>query len=162
RLARRGRARAEGGDAGGDQGAWRAATAGVVRAALGDRAATARGRAVPPVRLRPRGPASLRRTRVTLRPIPRGEVAPPLLACDFARLAEQVELVMDAGAKVLHFDAMDGKFVPPITIGPLVAASIAELIHDRGGLLDCHLMVDRPEHQIEAFAQAGADVITVH
>jgi ribulose-phosphate 3-epimerase len=99
---------------------------------------------------------------VTPRPIPRGEVAPSLLACDFARLAEQVELVMDAGAKVLHFDAMDGKFVPPITIGPLVAASIAELIHDRGGLLDCHLMVDRPEHQVEAFAEAGADVITVH
>jgi ribulose-phosphate 3-epimerase len=96
------------------------------------------------------------------RPIPRGEVAPSLLASDFSRLAEQISLVMDAGAKVLHFDAMDGKFVPPITIGPLVAASIAELIHDRGGLLDCHLMVDRPERQIEAFAQAGADIITVH
>jgi ribulose-phosphate 3-epimerase len=96
------------------------------------------------------------------RPIPRGEVAPSLLACDFSRLAEQVSLVMDAGAKVLHFDAMDGKFVPPITIGPLVAASIAELIHDRDGLLDCHLMVDRPEHQVDAFAKAGADVITVH
>ena len=96
------------------------------------------------------------------RPIPRGEVAPSLLACNFSRLAEQVSLVMDAGAKVLHFDSMDGTFVPPITIGPLVAASIAELIHDRGGLLDCHLMVDRPEHQVEAFAQAGADIITVH
>ena len=97
-----------------------------------------------------------------MRPIPRGEVAPSLLACNFSRLAEQVSLVMDAGAKVLHFDSMDGNFVPPITIGPLVAASIAELIHDRGGLLDCHLMVDRPEHQVEAFAQAGADIITVH
>ena len=96
------------------------------------------------------------------RPIPRGEVAPSLLACNFSRLAEQVSLVMDAGAKVLHFDSMDGNFVPPITIGPLVAASIAELIHDRGGLLDCHLMVGRPEHQVEAFAQAGADIITVH
>ena len=96
------------------------------------------------------------------RPIPRGEVAPSLLASNFSRLAEQVSLVMDAGAKVLHFDSMDGTFVPPITIGPLVAASIAELIHDRGGLLDCHLMVDRPEHQVEAFAQAGADIITVH
>jgi len=94
--------------------------------------------------------------------IPRGQVAPSLLACDFSRLAEQIELVMDAGAKVIHFDSMDGKFVPPITIGPLVAASIAELIHDRGGLLDCHLMVDQPEHQVEAFVQAGADVITVH
>ena len=96
------------------------------------------------------------------RPIPRGEVAPSLLACDFSRLSDQISLVMDAGAKVVHFDAMDGKFVPPITIGPLIAASIAELIHDRGGILDCHLMVDLPERQVEAFAQAGADVITVH
>jgi ribulose-phosphate 3-epimerase len=96
------------------------------------------------------------------RPIPRGEVAPSLLASDFSRLTQQIELVMDAGAKVVHFDAMDGKFVPPITIGPLVAASIAELIHDRGGILDCHLMVDQPENQVEAFANAGADVITVH
>lgn len=94
--------------------------------------------------------------------IPRGEVAPSLLSCDFSRLAEQVELVMDAGAKVVHFDSMDGKFVPPITIGPLVAESISGLIHDRGGILDCHLMVDRPEHQVEMFAKAGADVITVH
>ena len=94
--------------------------------------------------------------------IGRGQVAPSLLACDFSRLGQQIETVMDAGAKVIHFDSMDGKFVPPITIGPIVAASIAELIHDRGGLLDCHLMVDRPEHQVEAFAQAGADIITVH
>jgi ribulose-phosphate 3-epimerase len=96
------------------------------------------------------------------RPIPRGEVAPSLLSCDFSRLAQQVELVMDAGAKVLHFDTMDGKFVPPITIGPLVAESISRLIHDRGGILDCHLMVERPERQVEMFAKAGADVITVH
>ena len=114
------------------------------------------------VRLRARGAAGLRRARVSRRRSRRGEVAPSLLACDFSRLAEQIELVMDAGAKVIHFDSMDGKFVPPITIGPLIADSIAELIHDRGGLLDCHLMVDRPEHQVEAFAQAGADVITVH
>jgi ribulose-phosphate 3-epimerase len=94
--------------------------------------------------------------------IPRGQIAPSLLACDFSRLAEQVELVMDAGAKVVHFDTMDGRFVPPITIGPLVAESISGLIHERGGILDCHLMVERPEHQVEAFANAGADVITVH
>jgi ribulose-phosphate 3-epimerase len=98
-----------------------------------------------------------------VRPIPRGEVAPSLLSCDFSRLGQQVELVMDAGAKVLHFDTMDGKFVPPITIGALVAESISELIHERGGILDCHLMVERPErNQIEMFAKAGADVITVH
>jgi ribulose-phosphate 3-epimerase len=94
--------------------------------------------------------------------IPRGEIAPSLLACDFSRLAEQIELVMDAGARVMHFDSMDGHFVPPITIGSLVAASISDLVHERGGILDCHLMVERPERQIEMFAKAGADVITVH
>jgi ribulose-phosphate 3-epimerase len=94
--------------------------------------------------------------------IPRGQIAPSLLACDFSRLAEQVELVMDAGAKVIHFDAMDGRFVPPITIGPLIAESIRELVHERGGILDCHLMIEQPERQVEAFARAGADVITVH
>jgi ribulose-phosphate 3-epimerase len=94
--------------------------------------------------------------------IPTGQIAPSLLSCDFSRLAEQVELVMDAGARVMHVDVMDGHFVPPITIGPLIVASIRELVHDRGGILDCHLMIERPERQIEAFAKAGADVITVH
>jgi ribulose-phosphate 3-epimerase len=96
------------------------------------------------------------------RPIPRGEIAPSLLACDFSRLTEQIELVTGAGAKVIHFDSMDGRFVPPITIGSLIAASISELIHERGAILDCHLMVEQPERQVEAFAKAGADVITVH
>jgi len=96
------------------------------------------------------------------RPIPRGEVAPSLLACDFARLAEQIALVTDAGAKVIHFDTMDGKFVPPITIGSLIAEKISELVHERGAILDCHLMVEQPERQVEMFAKAGADVITVH
>jgi ribulose-phosphate 3-epimerase len=94
--------------------------------------------------------------------IPRGEVAPSLLSCDFSRLAEQVALVMDAGARVIHVDVMDGHFVPPITIGPLIVSSIRELVHERGGILDCHLMVERPERHVEAFAAAGADVITVH
>jgi ribulose-phosphate 3-epimerase len=95
-------------------------------------------------------------------PIPRGEIAPSLLACDFSQLAGQVELVMDAGARVIHVDVMDGHFVPPITIGPLIAASIRDLVHARGGILDCHLMIERPEQHVEAFAKAGADVITVH
>jgi ribulose-phosphate 3-epimerase len=94
--------------------------------------------------------------------IPRGQIAPSLLASDFAHLAAQVEVVMDAGAKVIHFDSMDGRFVPPITIGSLIAESISGLVHERGGILDCHLMVEQPERQVEMFAKAGADVITVH
>jgi ribulose-phosphate 3-epimerase len=94
--------------------------------------------------------------------IPTGTIAPSILSCDFSRLAEQVTMVMDAGARVIHFDAMDGHFVPPITIGPLIAEAIRDLVHERGGILDCHLMVEHPERQVEAFAKAGADVITIH
>jgi len=63
---------------------------------------------------------------------------------------------------VIHVDVMDGHFVPPITIGPLVAASIADQVHEAGGALDVHLMIERPEEQIEAFARAGADCISFH
>jgi ribulose-phosphate 3-epimerase len=94
--------------------------------------------------------------------IPRGEIAPSLLSCDFSHLADQVTLAMDAGAKIMHVDTMDGQFVPPITIGPLIVESIRDLVKSRGGIIDCHLMVERPERQVEAFAKAGADVITVH
>ena len=69
---------------------------------------------------------------------------------------------MGAGARVIHVDVMDGHFVPPITIGPLVAGSISDQVHEADGILDVHLMIERPERQIEAFAAAGADVITVH
>lgn len=89
-------------------------------------------------------------------------VAPSILSADFARLGAQVEEVMDAGARVIHFDVMDGHFVPPITIGPLVAESIAEQVHAAGGVLDVHLMIEQPERQIDAFAEAGADSITFH
>ena len=85
-----------------------------------------------------------------------------LLASNFARLEEEVVTVMDAGAKVIHVDVMDGHFVPPITIGPLIVDALRGVVHDRGGILDCHLMVERPERHVDAFVEAGADVITVH
>ena len=89
-------------------------------------------------------------------------VAPSILSADFSRLGSQVEEVMAAGARLIHVDVMDGHFVPPITIGPLVAGSIADQVHGAGGALDVHLMIESPERQIAEFAKAGADSITFH
>ena len=89
-------------------------------------------------------------------------VAPSILSADFGRLGAQLDEVMGAGARVIHFDVMDGHFVPPITIGPLVLGSIADQVHDAGGAVDVHLMIETPERQIQEFAKAGADSITFH
>jgi len=89
-------------------------------------------------------------------------VAPSILAADWSRMWEQVQTVMDAGARVIHVDVMDGHFVPPITMGPQMVQALSEHVHDAGGWVDVHLMIERPEHQVKAFADAGADSINIH
>jgi ribulose-phosphate 3-epimerase len=88
-------------------------------------------------------------------------VEPSILSADYGRLEEEIETVMGAGARAIHVDVMDGHFVPPITIGPVIVEAVRDQIHEAGGLIDCHLMIERPERQIAEFAKAGADSITI-
>jgi ribulose-phosphate 3-epimerase len=89
-------------------------------------------------------------------------VAPSILSADFARLGSQVQDVLDAGARVIHVDVMDGHFVPPITFGAVAVGAIADRVHEAGGVLDVHMMVERPDRHIRDIIEAGADSITVH
>src|SRR5471030_1339542 len=86
-------------------------------------------------------------------------IAPSILSADFGRLAEEVRAVEAAGADLIHVDVMDGHFVPNITIGPLVVRAI-KTVATRP--LDVHLMIEEPDRYIEAFAEAGANMISVH
>jgi len=90
------------------------------------------------------------------------EVEPSIYASDFSRLGDQLGVLVEAGARVFHFDAGDGHFIPEITIGPIVLASISPLVRGWGARLDCHLMVSEPERHFEAVAEAGGDSVTFH
>src|SRR4051794_23222150 len=86
-------------------------------------------------------------------------IAPSILSADFARLGEEIRAVEAAGADWIHVDVMDGQFVPNITIGPLVVKAIRSVTKLP---LDVHLMIVEPDRYVDAFAEAGADTISIH
>jgi ribulose-phosphate 3-epimerase len=90
------------------------------------------------------------------------EVEPSLYAADFLRLGEQIDHLLGAGSRVFHFDIGDGHFIEPVTMGPIVLQAISPLIHKFEGVIDCHLMVDDPEHHFEMVKKAGGDSVTFH
>lgn len=90
------------------------------------------------------------------------EVEPSIYAADMAHLGEQIQHLLNAGARVFHFDVGDGHFVEPITMGPVVLRAIAPAIHSAGGVIDVHLMVTNPEHHFEQIKAAGGDSVTFH
>jgi len=87
------------------------------------------------------------------------ELAPSILSADFARLGDQIALVERAGAHLIHVDVMDGRFVPNLTVGPLVVEAVRRVTSLP---IDVHLMIVEPERYLEAFAEAGAELISVH
>lgn len=96
---------------------------------------------------------------VGLREAPLIELAPSILSADFARLADQVRAAVEGGGTLVHVDVMDGHFVPNITLGPPVVASLRKVVDVP---LDCHLMIENPDQFIPAFIDAGANMVSVH
>jgi ribulose-phosphate 3-epimerase len=88
-----------------------------------------------------------------------GKIAPSILSADFSKLGEEINAVAHAGADYIHIDVMDGHFVPNITMGPLIVKAAKRVTRLP---LDCHLMISEPEKFVEVFAEAGADMVTVH
>ncbi len=87
------------------------------------------------------------------------KLAPSILTADFGALADQIRAADDGGADIIHLDVMDGHFVPPITFGPIVVEMVRKVTKLP---LDIHLMIEHPERQFEAFAEAGGDIINFH
>lgn len=90
------------------------------------------------------------------------KIAPSILSADFARLGEQVQEAIESGADYIHVDIMDGHFVPNMTVGPLIVSALKPLTRASGTTMDVHLMIEKPERLLPEFAQAGADILTVH
>jgi ribulose-phosphate 3-epimerase len=90
------------------------------------------------------------------------KIAPSILSADFARLGEQVQEAIEAGAEIIHVDVMDGHFVPNMTVGPMVVSAIKPITQAAGVVMDVHLMIEAPDRLVPEFAQAGADVLIVH